>query len=446
MIVTRPSGTTQIYLGRTAPPSGIPAWVTSMSSRTWTQLSAPTFLAGANSVITPGAYRGTNPIGAIVDAYGDPVLDPVTKKVYFQGGGHGDGSCNAMPAFDLATLSYFLENSATPPSTYPPSFFVTITPGVGYTYPSGLAIGWHRTLAQLSDPADQPYAAPISKPFPLHRYGGQAVRTKSGQPKEIHYFYGQPRRYLLDTHEWSLDHEIIPSSWLQDAVCDRADIQTPGLGNNLVRGGNLTQGTMCVYDEVTDKFLVTLIGGGWRYGLFLWDPATQSCPWMVANTGAGFQILESAPMVQAGRWCYIFSSNYLLPYTQRVIDRGVRFNFDTRAIEYFTLTGVSLSYNLNSNQECAPAWYSPDTNKIAFWNHTSSDKQNIYELDVGAITSGGGTGSIGSPYSWSMTKSAMAGTPPGIIGYKYNGVMQIPDWGVAVVFPHSTVAPFAIKI
>lgn len=440
--------------GRGSPvaPSEIPSWVASVSSRTFTSLAssgAATWNTGAGAVIPSRAYRGTNPIGSIMDAYADPAYDPITKKLYFFGGGHGDGSCNALVCFDLATLTYSLECDASPTSEYPPNYLAGAN---NYTLPSGLFLGnYFRPLSQLPNPIDQPYAAAISKPVADHRYGSQAVRAKVGVPREIHYFYAVPKVYNLDTHAWDFD-----PSWTEDRlwtvreVGARANIQSAGLGNNIgftdQANHQLGQGTMCVYDDVTDQFLVTLVGGGYRYGFFLWDAATRTCPRVVSNTGSGFQIVESTPMVKVGRWVYIFTSDISLPYYQRVIDRGIRFNFDSGVIEYFNITGQSISHGVDSNQECAPCWYSAVTNRIAFWSHNPTDKQNIYELDVGALTAGGGTGAINSAYSWTMTKSALSGTAPSVISYKYNGVVQIPEYGLAVVLPHSTLAPIAIEI
>ena len=447
---TGPPGKRTFYLGRSAPPSGNPAWVASVPSRTFFSLAvegAATWNAGAGAVIPSRAYRGTNPIGAILDAYCDPVYDPAAKKFYFFGGGHGDGTCNAVVSFDVPTLAFALECDASPTSEYPPNYITGLN---NYTLPSGLFLGnFFRPLDQLPNPIDQPYAAVTPKPVADHRYGAQDVRSKSGVNRQIDYFWGVGKTYDLETHAW-----VFEPSFTEDRlqvvreVGARANAQSSGLGTNIgftdQANHQLKEGTMCLYDAVTDRYLVTLIGGGWRYGFFIWEPATKTCSRVVDNPGSGFQILEAQPIVQVGRWAYLFTSNVALSPT-RVIDRGIRYNFDTGVVEYFNITGASLSYTLSSSQECAPAWYSAVTNKIAIWNHNSSDRQSIYELDVGALTSGGGAGTYESRYNWTMTKSTMAGTAPGSVSYRYK-LFQIPEYGLALFFPHSTLAPYALKI
>jgi len=400
-------------------------------------------------VIPSRAYRGTNPIGAMIDAFGDPVFDPNTNKFYIFNGGHGDGSCNAVVSFDLATLTYSLECDASPTSEYPPNYI----DGLGnYTLPSGLFMGnFFRPLDQLPNPVDQPYAAAVSKPVVDHRYGSQDVRSKVGVNRQIDYFFAVSKTYDLFTHSW-----VFEPSFTEDRLQvvremgARANIQSAGLGTNIgftdQANHQLKEGTMSLYDSVTDRHLVTLVGGGYRYGFFIWEPSTKTCSRVVDNPGPGFQILESMPLVQVGRWAYLFTSSVALNPT-RTIDRGVRYNFDTGVIEYFDITGVVPTYVVSSGttQEGAPAWYSSATNKIAIWNHNATDRQSIYELDVSAITAGGGAGTYESRYSWTMTKSTMSGTAPSSVSYRYK-IYQVPDYGLAVFFPHSTLAPFALKI
>ena len=429
----------------------IPAWVAAIPSREFTSLApfgAATWNAGAGAVIPARAYRGTDPIGAILNAYGDPVFDPVAKKFYFFNGGHGDSSVNAVVSFDVATLSFALECDASPTSEYPPNYITGLN---NYTLPSGLFLGnFFRPLDQLPNPIDQPYAAAIPKPVVDHRYGAQDVRSKEGVNPQIDYFWAVNKTYDLATHSW-----VFEPSFTEDRlqvvreVGARANIQTAGLGNNIgftdQANHQLKEGTMALYDRATDRYLVTLVSGGWRYGFFIWEPSTRTCSRVVDNPGPGFQILEAMPLVQVGRWAYLFTSDVALT-PDRVIDRGVRYNFDTGVIEYFTITGVTPVYEVSASttQEGAPAWYSSVTNKIAIWNHNATDRQNIYELDVGALTTGGGSGTYASPYNWAMTKSALAGTAPSSVSYRYRVYEVYP--GVVMIFPHSTSAPIVIKI
>ena len=445
---TAPSGTTAIYGGK----FDVPSWVSSVPSRTFYSLAssgAATWNTGAGAVIPSRAYRGTNPIGGVLDAFGDPVYDPLAKKFYFFNGGHGDSSVNSVVSFDVDTLIFELECDASPTSEYPPNYI----DGLGnYTLPSGLFMGnFFRPLDQLPNVLDQPYAAAISKPVADHRYGSQDVRAKVGYNRRIDYFFAVSKTYDLDTHSW-----VFEPSFTEDRLQvvremgARANIQTAGLGTNIgftdQAEHQLKEGTMSIYDSTTDNHLVTLVGGGYRYGFFIWNAETRTCSRVVDNPGPGFQILEAMPIVQAGRWAYLFTSDVSLT-PDREINRGIRYNFDTGVIEYFNITGTIPEYTVSAGttQEGAPAWYSPATNKIAIWNHNVTDRQNIYELDVGAITSGGGAGTYASPYSWTMTKSAMSGTAPSSVSYRYK-IYQIPEYNVAMIFPHSTIAPIILRI
>ena len=429
----------------------IPAWASSLSSRTFTSLApfgAATWNAGAGAVIPDRAYRGTDPIGAILNAYSAPAFDPITKTFYFFGGGHGDGSCNAVVSFHVPTLAWTLVCDASPTSEYSPNYI----DGLGnYTLPSGKFIGnFFRPLSQLPDLIDQPYAAVVSKPLSDHRYGSQDVRAKPGLSRKIRYFYAVGKTFDLETNTW-----VFEPSFTEDRLQvvremgARANIQTSGLGTNIGFTDQvehqLKQGTMSLYDEGSDSYLVTLVGGGYRYGFFILDALTETCSRVVDNPGPGFQILESMPLVQVGRWAYLFTSDVSLT-PDRVIDRGIRYNFDTGAIQYFNITGVTPAYEVSASttQEGAPAWYSSVTNKIAIWNHNVTDRQSVYELDVGALTAGGGSGTYESPYTWAMTKSALAGTAPSTVAYQYKVYEVYP--GVVMIFPHSMSSPIVIKI
>ena len=105
--------------------------------RTRTAIAPVILLIGCS--VPPDDYLGTDPLGAIVDAYGDPAVGN-SGRLYFYGGGHGDGTCNAVVELDPAEFSYRLVGDPTPASAYPPGYLES---GATPTYPSGLPFsGW----------------------------------------------------------------------------------------------------------------------------------------------------------------------------------------------------------------------------------------------------------------------------------------------------------------
>jgi hypothetical protein len=397
-------------------------------------------LPNARALIPPDAYRGTAPIAAIVDAYGDPAVDPLARAMHFYGGGHGDGTCNAIVSLDLRTLRYTLTDPPTPSSAYPPDYLVS-----GYRYPSGLGLDWFRTRAQLTDPRDLPYAAPVSKPVSTHQYGSLSVRAKRGVPREMHGFYAQYKVFDLTSRTWTDAHEKGQAA-LAAKVAAQSNRQFPGLGANIGPSVPLQQGTMALYDDVTDSFFVTLIagdaGGGWRNYFFRYEPSTQA---VTKVFRPGIPCRESMGWLKVGRWVYGFTSAYL-PYPNQTIDRGFRFNIDSEAIEYFRLTGAVVSFRTAPTQEAAPTWYDASTGKIYSWNHQGADRGALYELSLSALGGAGGRGTVDDPWQWTQTRVELSGTPPANVSYRYHSPFFVPGWNVVVVMPHSNSALYALRL
>lgn len=443
MIVTGAAGKRTFYMGRSAPPSGIPAWVSSVPTLAWAPISgSSTFMSQATALLGSGTqWPGTNSIGSIVDAYGDPVIDGT--NIYHNGGGHGDGFWNGVLRSDMQTLGMSVEIAAAPGSCYPSGF------PVNNNWPSGRGVDWMRTAAQ-HDPLDVSFAAPFSSPRQTHEYGGQATRNKVGVNKRIYWFYGAYKIYDLDARTWTTQHEHPQGgAYITGLVATRCNIVQPGLGTNIGPTVPLQQGTMALYDDVTDKFFVTIIpgdnGGGWRNFFFEYDPVTDTVPNIIRPQQP---CRESMTWVKAGRYIYGITSPYSVPYPNFEIRVGFRFHIDNRTLEYFNVTGqiASFAANGSTQQEAVPYWYDSNANKLHGWNHWSGDRASIYTLDLATFGTHGGTGTFGDPYLWPQTKQTLSGTPPSIVSYKYNGIHFIPSWNVAVVFPHSTLAPYAIKM
>lgn len=129
------------------------------------------------------------------DAYSNPVFDYAGKAFYLSGGGHTDGSVNAVFKLDAATLKYSIVVPPTPPSAYPPAFTAPNSPVV---YPSGAANGFFQTTATLKDSADLPYAAPFAAPGVSHTYS--ALSFAAGK---LLLHYGPVREADVVSGNWS---------------------------------------------------------------------------------------------------------------------------------------------------------------------------------------------------------------------------------------------------
>lgn len=114
------------------------------------------------------------------------------------GGGHNDGSCNAVIKVDTRTLAYSLVGQPTPPSKYPPSYYAGGNPQPGpLIYPSGAGNeilapgtstpqGYSHFRNDLTDSADVSYNTPYARKT-THMYSSSCVRNGV-----VHYFHCQP--------------------------------------------------------------------------------------------------------------------------------------------------------------------------------------------------------------------------------------------------------------
>lgn len=368
-----------------------PAWASRWPADRWQSLPGTAFLPWARSAIPAGAYRGTNPLGAIVNAFSDPAHDPVNGVQYFYGGGHGDGTCNAVCAFSHETLRWRLVGRPTDPAIYLPGYLRT--PGPLY-YPSGRYFGggsaamgfplpgeggWFLTAADLPSQVDAPYRAAKLARVSTHMYGAAAQRGRV-----IHYFYDTYGEFDTERGTWSG--------------------QGIDLGQQLLRfrpqygAPRLQQGTVALYDEVNDRFFVTLnpgdAGGGWRSGILVFDPTTRSIESIHETTGATYgQVLNSVNLCRVGRELYVFTKqgNYGKP---QVMNQGFIFNLDTHRFRCFALKGnvEGSTYPFSSTQETIPSWY--DGTSIRRWNYAPAFRDLIYSV---ALTPEGGRGTPNDP-------------------------------------------------
>lgn len=99
-----------LNFGRRARGDGLPAWVSSVASQTWTQIPGNTLSDidpgnDSNYTSSPGseAWRGTGGINASMTAWNGAAHDPATGRMYqIAEGGHGDYAGNGVYVWDLS--------------------------------------------------------------------------------------------------------------------------------------------------------------------------------------------------------------------------------------------------------------------------------------------------------------------------------------------------------
>lgn len=398
-----------------------PAWRSGMTSDAFNTLTGTTYSTAATTLIPTVSpfYRGTGPREAVVDAYGDPAFDPVTGCFYLHGGGHGDGTYNGVIKFDPTTKTYSVVGQPTPPSVYLSNYAVLTTPTY---YPSGPYFaglnsntpqesprlppadhlgGYFLTVAEgLNATTDAGYVAPALARISSHQYAAMVIRGR-----KIHFFsspgYGE---FDIDAGTWS--------GWDVDIGG-----QLKALQSNLTNYP-FSQGNAAVYDELTDRFIVTLQPGdypmGNRNGVFVFDPVTRTVE-SILNQSAVY-IGPSPSMVKVGRKVYMFykTGNYLAP---QVLNQGLIYDIDAKAFSYFTVQGnpSGTIYSQTTLQETIPAW--TDGTSIHRWNYEAANSGNVHTLNLTPVS---GTGTFASPYILAQTSRAVTSAPTGA-QYRYRG-------------------------
>jgi hypothetical protein len=447
------SGVT-LYVGR----SGL-AWAASLVPDQMTALSATTLATFVAANVPAGAYQGTNPYGAMLDAYCDPAMAPNGKQYIF-GGGHGDGTCNAMIEFDETTLTYRVAAQPTPPAKYPPAY----VPGSGIfrqtIYPSGASgqggiydpsttpptySGGH-FRDNLTDPADTAYNTARARAS-SHMYAASAVRVTASKPQGVvHYFYQTYAEFDIATGTWANVGDFP----------DNFQIATQ-LNNGTFNGRpvgqygpvELQQGTAAHYDAVTDRFFVTLVdgdaGGGYRSSIITFNPATRNIDSVTDSSSALGFILPSTIPLQVGRKLYLFVHDAV---DRGSMNTGIIFDMDTKAMQKFVLIGdtAGSQFTVNSNQETIPAWY--DGIAIRRWNYTAALRNSIYSVNT---TPESGTGTTADPYMLRQTARTITGTPTdggssSPIAYIYHRLSWNAAAGAMIFIPKSTGVPYALKL
>lgn len=407
-------------------------WAAGLPLDTWTALPGTSFMAWANDGGIPrGAYRGTDPFGAIVNAFCDPAVDE-GNAFYFYGGGHGDGTCNAVVKFDPGSLRYTLVGAPTPPSVYLPGY-VQGGSTAPLQYPSGQpADGWFLPDSLLPNAADAAHRAPALARVSTHMYGAAAMRGST-----IHYFY-------LTYGEF----DVASGTWNGRGVDLGAQLPAFRMQYGAVP---LQQGTMALYDKMTDRFLVTLnpgdAGGGWRNGIMIFNAATRTIESVHEVPGSlGGPMLNSFNLVQVGRELFVFSKlgNYGQP---QVMHQGFIFNIDTKQYKRFVLEGDSAPSTFTSAivQETIPSFF--DGTAIRRWNYAVGQRDKLMTIVPTAVR---GTGTATDPLVFQQTLKTLSGSITGTANYEVMFVYKRLIWdeasGCALLLPRAESPWYALRL
>lgn len=381
------------------------------------------FLPWAKANIPAGQYYGTAPFEAIVNAYCDPANDPALNAQFFYGGGHGDGSCNAVCKFDHASLQWSLVGQPTPPSVYLPGY--PLSP----TYPSGLPFnGWFLSRNELSNALDLPFAAPALARVSTHMYAAAAKRGD-----RVHYFYLSYGEFDTKTGTWSGREVDLGAQLVQFR---------PQYGSV-----PLQQGTVAIYDKVTDRFFVTLnpgdSGGGWRSAIMVFNPNTRRIESVHESNEATFGlVLDSLNLCMVGRdlFCFTKLGRYSEP---TLMNQGFIFNMDSKSFKRFVLTGDTdgSTFEFSAIQETIPSFY--DGIAIRRWNFQPSLRNRIYSVNPAPIS---GTGTSDSPLVLQQTARSIAGAIPTSPRFVYTRLMYNEPAGCALLLPEASADWVALKL
>jgi hypothetical protein len=434
MIITKPSGTTTIYLGRTAPlPSGEPAWATSLltSNNTWTSLPGTNFKTWGTANMPAGAYIGTAPIDAIVDAYCDPATYTASGVLYqdFFGGGHGDGTNNAIVRLNWQTLTYSMAALPTPPSKYPVKYGADrLSWGGTSTQPGPLTYANDASPGYFDpDPVHGAYSAPALARQSTHMYD-TAVHAQG----KNYYFYNIPARFNVATGQWEAVNHVNYGS------------QLFAISSSLGSGGFNTQ-SAAKYDPVTDKFWLTCVpgdGSGFRWHMVRIDRATETIE--AAISVGNSMIGNGSTLVAVGRWLYSFKA------TQSAYDQPASFNTGFRilmdapyTVEAIACTGVlAPAYSLGGGFETMPSTYDAVGNRIVRANYSAASNI-LYEINPTPVS---GAGTLGDPRLLTQTSRTLSNSIGSAVQYPYSRAVFYPGTRILCLLPIANTTARAVRL
>ncbi len=408
--------------------NGAPEWAKAVPVRQWYALAGTEYRAAIKALAPEKGYIGYDPIGGTVDSYDDPVANADNSAVYFYGGGHGSSTLNGVFKFDTINLKYSIAIAPTPPDKYPPAYVKA--EGNDLTYPSGAKPG--HFSADLTDPADLPFKAPQNAPTASHMYSACDMRGDV-----IHYFYGAYRCANVKTGKWESVGEIDVGAQVGKLTADKK-----------YGTAYLQQGTAAVYDDVTDRFLVSLVPGdagiNWRGNrLFFWDPVKQVIePKGPADGMVPICTRSSMNLFKGGRWAYMLMCNAPTTVAPDTVNGAFRYNFDTGKIETLRIEGDLFKFAPDNTQETVPCVYHAGRNSLIRWEYLS-DVNALYEVNLTPVS---GAGTDASPYVLHQTRIPLTGALSVKPLLNYRRMFYNAKTGVMMFMPNSNSTWYAVKL
>ena len=410
------------------PLSPTPAWAASIPIDRWHTFTGTAFAPWARANIPRGAYLGNDPFDSIVNAYCDPGYSPWAGKQFFYGGGHGDGTCNAVCQFDHATLAWSLVGQPTPPAKYPTSYVNDGAQPGPLVYPSGLSgSGFFLSNAQLNAAADLPFSTPLARTS-THMYAAAAMRGTT-----VYYFYLTYGEFDTATGQWA-GYGVDIGAQLTRFRPEYGTVP-------------LQQGTVATYDEVSDRFFVTLnpgdSGGGWRSGIMVFNPTTRTIESIHETNDSTYGLVgNSMSVCRVGRvlYCFTKTGNY---GASQVMNQGFMFNMDTKAYRRFTLVGDTdgSTFPYSGIQETIPTFY--DGAAIRRWNYAPQFVNKMFSVNLSPIS---GTGATDNPYVLLQTARTIGGTAPARGVYVFSRFVFNGGANCAMLLPEAGAEWIALKL
>ncbi|WP_434427115.1 hypothetical protein [Nannocystis pusilla] len=400
-----------------------PDWVSEVpADGGWFELTASEpFEQWAAANLEPATgYLGSAPIGAVRDAYCNPIFDHAGKAFYMFGGGHFDGSINAVFKLDAKTLKYSVAVPPTPPSAYPPAY---TAPNSAIVYPSGASNGFFQSAETLMDPADTPFAAPFAAPQASHTYS--AMSFVDGK---LVLHYGPVR-----------DADVVSGTWTyldKDMYGPQLVEFDPNYGEAVLQSGTHTAN-----DRETGKAWTTLVSGdaglNWRTRVLVIEPTTHT---IEAVVNAPWDVNGSSSIVVGGSHVYLFTPT--VADEVKTSTRGWRIDKATLAVEHLTLTGELPSWPDGApTQESVPVFY--DGARLNFWNYSvDADRDAFFRLELAPAS---GSGTQEDPYVLTAERDQRPVSTMPAPALTYD-LTYIDDWGVVLFLPKANAKLWAIKL
>jgi hypothetical protein len=307
-------------------------------------------------------------------------------------------------------------------------------PPVDLNYPSGQPVaGFWRTVAEGLDPVlDAAYIAPRVARVVTHMYAAAAFRGT-----KCHYFY-------LTYGE----ADVVSGTWSGVGVSLNNQLQAifTNYGNT-----SISPSIRAIYDDVTDRFFVTMPAEGWRNGIYVFNPNTRQ---IVSTHDSVFgALIEETPLVKIGRKLYGFRriqpSGFSGPQN---LNQGFIVDMDQMAAatgrnnmagQAFTLAGDTAGtiYSPSPTQETIPCYW--DGVAIRRWNYSAAERQNIYSVN---ITPESGAGTVGNPFVLRQTRTVLAGTAPSNPTFIYSRLVYDQAARAAICIPRDNADWMALRI